>query len=70
MNVSTEQLHVVERFKRTGPDTLQWELTVDDPGAWTKPWTAMIPVRSTKKAIYEYACHEGNYAMVSILGAK
>src|SRR5580704_12812140 len=50
---STEKLHVVERFKRTGPDTLQWELTVDDPGAWTKPWTAMIPLRSTKKAIYE-----------------
>jgi hypothetical protein len=71
MNVSTEQLHVVERFKRTGPDTLQWELTVDDPGAWTKPWTAMIPVRSTKKAIYEYACHEGNYGLQDILaGAR
>jgi hypothetical protein len=69
--VSTEQLHVVERFTRTGPDTLQWQLTIDDPGAWTKPWTAMIPLRSTKKAIYEYACHEGNYGLEDILaGAR
>ncbi len=69
--VSTEKLHVVERFKRTGPETLQWELTVDDPGAWTKPWTAMIPLRYTKKAIFEYACHEGNYGLEDILaGAR
>jgi hypothetical protein len=70
-NVSTEKLHVVERFTRTGPDTLQWELTVDDPGAWTKPWTAMIPLRPSKKPVYEYACHEGNYGLESILaGAR
>jgi hypothetical protein len=70
-NVSTEKLHVVERFTRTGPDTLQWQLTIDDPGAWTKPWTAMIPLRPTKKAIYEYACHEGNYGLADILaGAR
>jgi hypothetical protein len=69
--VSTEKLHVVERFKRTSPDTIQWELTIDDPGAWTKPWTAMIPLRSSKKAIYEYACHEGNYGLADILaGAR
>jgi hypothetical protein len=70
-NVSTEKLHVVERFTRTGPDTLQWQLTIDDPGAWTKPWTAMIPLRPSKKAVYEYACHEGNYGLESILaGAR
>jgi hypothetical protein len=70
-NVSTEKLHVVERFTRTGPDTLQWQLTIDDPGAWTKPWTAMIPLRSSKKVVYEYACHEGNYGLESILtGAR
>jgi hypothetical protein len=70
-NVSTEKLHVVERFTRTGPDTLQWQLTIDDPGAWTKPWTAMIPLRPTKKAVYEYACHEGNYGLQDILaGAR
>jgi hypothetical protein len=70
-NVSTEKLHVVERFTRTGADTLQWQLTIDDPGAWTKPWTAMIPLRPSKKAIYEYACHEGNYGLADILaGAR
>ena len=70
-NVSTEKLHVVERFTRTGPDTLQWQLTIDDPGAWTKPWTAMIPLKPSKKAVYEYACHEGNYGLESILaGAR
>jgi hypothetical protein len=70
-NISTEKLHVVERFTRTGPDTLQWQLTIDDPGAWTKPWTAMIPLRSSKKAVFEYACHEGNYGLESILaGAR
>ena len=69
--LSTEKLHVVERFTRTGPDTLQWEITIDDPGAWTKPWTAKIPLRFAKKAIYEYACHEGNYGLADILaGAR
>ena len=70
-NVSTEKLHVVERFTRTSADTLQWEITIDDPGAWTKPWTAMIPLRPSKKAIFEYACHEGNYGLADILaGAR
>ncbi|MGD0134798.1 MAG: hypothetical protein ABSE57_22340 [Bryobacteraceae bacterium] len=69
--VSTEKLHVVERFTRSSPDILQWEITIDDPGAWTKPWTAKIPLRSAKKAIYEYACHEGNYGLADILaGAR
>ncbi|MBV9770453.1 MAG: hypothetical protein JOZ32_12840 [Bryobacterales bacterium] len=70
-NVSTEKLHVVERFTLAGPETLQWEVRVDDPGAWTKPWTAMILLRRANKAIYEYACHEGNYGLTDILaGAR
>ena len=70
-NVSTDKLHVVERFTRTSADTLQWEITIDDPGAWTKPWTAMIPLRPSKKTVYEYACHEGNYGLADILaGAR
>ncbi len=70
-NVSTEKLHVIERFTRTGPNTLEWQLTIDDPGAWTKPWTAMIPLRPSKKSVFEYACHEGNYGLESILaGAR
>jgi hypothetical protein len=70
-NVSTDKLHVVERFTRTAPDILQWELTIDDQGVWTKPWTAMIPLRSSKKAVFEYACQEGNYGLADILaGAR
>jgi hypothetical protein len=71
MNVSTEKLHVVERFTRTGAETLQWEITIDDPGAWSKPWTAMIPLRHSEDAIYEYACHEDNYGLSNMLaGAR
>ena len=64
-------LHVVERFTRVGPDTLQYEFTVDDPAIWTKPWTAVIPMRKSSELIYEYACHEGNFALKNILaGAR
>jgi hypothetical protein len=71
MNVSTEKLHVVERFTRTGAGVLNWEITVDDPGAWSKPWTAMIPLRHSKDALFEYACQEGNYGLQGILaGAR
>jgi len=71
MNVSTDKLHVVERFTRTGAETVKWEITVDDPGAWAKPWSAMIPLRHSKDNIYEYACQEGNYGLEGILaGAR
>ena len=71
MNVSTEKLHVVERFRRADADNLKWEVTVDDPGAWSKPWTAMIPLQHSKDAIFEYACQEGNYGLADILaGAR
>jgi hypothetical protein len=70
-NVSTEKLHVVERFTRTNPETLEWEVRTDDPGAWTKPWSAKILLRRANKSIYEYACHEGNYGLMDILaGAR
>ena len=70
MNAS-EKLHVVERFTRTGPETIKYEVTIDDPATWTKPWTAMIPLSHSRDAIYEYACHEGNMGMIGILsGAR
>jgi hypothetical protein len=63
--------HLVERFTRTAADTLLYEFTVDDPTMWTRPWTAVVPMRKSEDLIYEYACHEGNYAMASILaGAR
>jgi hypothetical protein len=68
---SDENLHLTERFTRVSPATLLYEFTVDDPTAFTRPWTAQIPVTKTKGPIFEYACHEGNYAMVDILaGAR
>ena len=68
---SAENLHTIERFTRVGPDTLQYEVTVDDPTAWTAPWTVMIPLRQSPDQIYEFACHEGNIGMHGILaGAR
>jgi len=64
-------MHLVERFTRTAPDTITYEFTVDDPSAFAKPWTAQIPMKRTEGPIIEYACNEGNYAMEGMLaGAR
>ncbi len=65
---ATQNMHLTEKFTRADPDTILYEFTVDDPATFTKPWTAQIPMRKSKGPIYEYACHEGNYAMTGILG--
>jgi hypothetical protein len=62
-------LHLVERFTRTSPETLLYEATVNDPTAFAKPWTVRLPMTKTAEHIYEYACHEGNTAIRNILGA-
>ena len=70
LSASTD-LRVTERFTRIGPDTLSYEITFEDPTTWTRPWTVMIPLKRSDDAIFEYACHEGNYAMEGILaGAR
>jgi len=69
----SETLHLVERFKRTDADTLEYTITVEDPTTFAKPWTAVIPISRVPDGtqIYEYACHEGNYAMPNLLsGAR
>jgi hypothetical protein len=64
-------LHVVERFRRVGADTIDYRYTVTDPTTWTRPWTASLPMTRTEGPMYEYACHEGNYGMFGILsGAR
>ena len=68
MSSSSEKLHVIERFTRTGPESLKYEITIDDPGTWTKPWSLMIPLKRTSDQIYEYACQEGNIGLAGILG--
>ena len=61
---STRDVRVTERFSRVGPEMLQYEYTLDDPSTWMQPWTARIFLRPAPGTgvIYEYACHEGNYA--------
>jgi hypothetical protein len=64
---STPTMKVTERFTRTGPDTILYRFTVDDPTAFTKTFTGEVPFYLTNEPIYEYACHEGNYALPGIL---
>jgi hypothetical protein len=65
------RLHVVERFTRTGPRTIRYQVTVDDPDTWERPWTAELAFNATNARIFEYACHEGNYSMMNVLrGAR
>jgi hypothetical protein len=69
---SADQLHLVERFTRTGPDTIAYEMTITDPTTWARPWTAMMPMRARQESLYEFACHEGNYHIMSgmLVGAR
>ncbi|MGO4885509.1 MAG: hypothetical protein ACLP59_32500 [Bryobacteraceae bacterium] len=65
---STENLHVVERFTRLDAGTILYRATIEDPAAFSRPWTVEYPFLTTPGPIYEYACHEGNYALTDILG--
>ena len=68
---SDRDLHVTERFTLTSADTLQYRFTIDDPTAFTAPWTGEIVMSRTPGPLYEYACHEGNYSMSGMLaGAR
>ena len=69
---------MTERFTRTDAETIDYQFTMEDPTMFTKPWTAAFPLTTNQAArgvtagsLYEYACHEGNYAMPNILrGAR
>jgi len=68
---SHQNLHVIERFTRVGPNRIDYQITLNDPTTWVMPWTLMIPLKKTNEEIYEYACHESNEGMVGILsGAR
>jgi hypothetical protein len=68
---SSERLHVVERFTRTNANTIRYRVTAEDPETWARSWTAEIPFKATNSRIFEYACHEGNYAVENYLrGAR
>jgi hypothetical protein len=68
---STDNLHVIERLTRVDGKTLLYRFTIEDPDTWDRPWTGEYAWPATDKPMYEYACHEGNYALASILrGAR
>ena len=67
---ASENLKVTERFTRTGPDTIVYRFTMEDPAVFTAPFTGELPFTKIDEMVYEYACHEGNYAMTNILAGE
>lgn len=66
-----EHLVITERFTRVADDTINYSVTLNDPSTFVAPWTAEIPMKRTNDRLYEYACHEGNYALPGVLaGAR
>jgi hypothetical protein len=65
---SDQNMKLTEKFTRTGPKELMYEFTVDDPTAFTRPFTGQVPMHAAEGPILEYACNEGNYAMSGMLG--
>ncbi len=65
---ASRDLHLIERFTRVSANDILYRVTVDDPSSFTKPWTMEFPFVASPGPVYEYACHEGNYALMDILG--
>jgi hypothetical protein len=69
-SANAETLRLVERFRRTSADRVEWSVTVEDPSTWTQPWTFSMPLtRNEDEAVELYECHEGNHAIFNILSA-
>ena len=69
--VSPENMTVIERFSRVDEETVLYQFTIDDPTTYTELWGGEIPMKALHDRLYEYACHEGNYALSNILsGAR
>jgi hypothetical protein len=67
---ASENLRVIERFTRTGPDVIVYKFTIDDPTTFTAQWSGELPFNRIEEQIYEYACHEGNYALSNVLSGE
>ena len=68
---TNETLKVIERFHRVDRGTILYRFTIDDPATYTAPWSGEVPFVALREQIYEYACHEGNYALSNVLsGAR
>jgi hypothetical protein len=61
---ASDHLHLVERLTRVAPDRIDYQMTIDDPTTWTRPWTAVIWLKKSPARLYEYACHEGNFEIM------
>jgi hypothetical protein len=66
---SGPNMRLTERFTRIGPDTLRYELTVDDGATYTRPWTVRMEL-TPRSQLLEYACHEGNYSVANMLSGS
>ncbi len=64
---SSQDLRLIERFKPVAPNTVEWSVTFDDPATWTRQWTFAMNLTKVSERPFEYACHEGNYAMRNLL---
>ena len=64
---ATPKMVLVERFRRTSENALDYRFTITDPDTWTRPWTAALPLNREEGLIYEYACHEGNHSLRHML---
>jgi hypothetical protein len=70
-NANPQTLKIVERFKRVAADQIEYSFTIDDPSTWTKPWTALVPLKAIAGPIFEYDCSESNNDIINIMaGAR
>ena len=68
---TSKALYVVERFTRVSDDTIMWDMTVEDPNVYTRPWTVSMPLTHRPNyQMFEYACHEGNWAVRNALSGS
>jgi hypothetical protein len=69
---SSPSLRLIERFRRTGKDAIDYQVTFIDPATWTAPWTAALDMkaRPDEGGVFEYACHEGNYGLHHMLSTS
>jgi hypothetical protein len=66
-----ENMHLIERFTRASDNSLIYQFTVDNETAFTRTWTAELPMTKSESPMFEYACHEGNYSLMNVLaGAR
>jgi hypothetical protein len=66
-----QNMHLVERFRRTSDGMLIYQFTVDNETAFSRSWTAELPMTKSESPMFEYACHEGNYSLTNVLaGAR